>query len=164
MESVASSSSNKRTKAKVEFGDFQTPPHLARDVCELLLRRGVRPSSILEPNCGSGSFVLACLESFPSAQTVIGVDISSSYVEALQSLLHLRPLPAYARVFHGDFYTTDWNRLLRKLADPLLVVGNPPWVTNAGLSAIGSSNLPQKTNFQKYAGLDAITGKSNFDI
>ena len=39
MELVASSSSNRRTKAKVEFGDFQTPPRLARDVCALLLRR-----------------------------------------------------------------------------------------------------------------------------
>src|SRR3989442_11241151 len=79
MGSVASSSSNKRAKAKVEFGDFQTPPRLARDVCALLLRRGVQPSSILEPNCGKGSFVLACLESFPSAQTVIGADINSTY-------------------------------------------------------------------------------------
>src|SRR2546427_6200829 len=102
MELVASSRSNRRAKAKVEFGALQPPPCLARDVCALLLRRGVRPSSILEPNCGSGSFVLACLESFPSAQTVIGVDISSRYVEALQSLLHLRSLPADMRVFHSD--------------------------------------------------------------
>jgi hypothetical protein len=165
MESVASgSSSSKRRKAKVEFGDFQTPGRLARDVCALLLRRGVQPSSILEPNCGKGSFVLACLESFPSAHTVIGADINSTYVAGLQSQLHARSFPADMRVFQGDFYGTDWSPLLQELADPLLVIGNPPWVTNAGLSAIGSSNLPEKSNFQKYAGLDAITGKSNFDI
>jgi len=164
MGSVASSSSNKRAKAKVEFGDFQTPPRLARDVCALLLRRGVQPSSILEPNCGKGSFVLACLESFPSAQTVIGADINSTYVADLQSQLHARPFPAQVRVFRSDFYGTDWSPLLQELADPLLVIGNPPWVTNAGLSAIGSSNIPEKSNFQKYAGLDALTGKSNFDI
>jgi hypothetical protein len=29
---------------------------------------------------------------------------------------------------------------------------------------IGGGNLPKKTNFQHYSGLDAITGKSNFDI
>src|SRR5438094_6814108 len=164
MELVASSSSNKRAKAKVEFGDFQTPGRLARDVCALLLRRGVQPSSILEPNCGKGSFVLTPLESFPSAQAVIGADINSAYVADLRSQLHGRSFPAEVRVFQGDFYGTDWSPLLQELADPLLVIGNPPWVTNAGLSAIGSSNLPEKSNFQKYAGLDAITGKSNFDI
>jgi hypothetical protein len=44
------------------------------------------------------------------------------------------------------------------------VVGNPPWVTNAELGALGSRNLPEKSNFQSRSGLDAITGKSNFDI
>src|SRR5947207_5856506 len=148
MESVASGRAGKRRKAKVEFGDFHTPGRLARDVCKLLLRREIQPLSILEPNCGKGSFVLTCLESFPSVQAVIGADINSTYVADLQSLLHVRSFPADARVFHSDFYTTDWNRLLQELADPVLVIGNPPWVTNAGLSAIGSSNLPAKSNFQ----------------
>ena len=30
--------------------------------------------------------------------------------------------------------------------------------------ALDSANLPKKSNFQKHKGLDAITGKSNFDI
>jgi hypothetical protein len=32
------------------------------------------------------------------------------------------------------------------------------------LSALDSTNLPVKSNFKKHAGLDAITGKGNFDI
>ena len=43
------------------------------------------------------------------------------------------------------------------------MLGNPPWVTNADLGSL-SANLPEKTNFQGHVGLDAITGKSNFDI
>ena len=46
----------------------------------------------------------------------------------------------------------------------MLVLGNPPWVTNAGLGLLDGANLPVKTNFQKFAGLDALTGKSNFDV
>src|SRR5204863_3461377 len=46
----------------------------------------------------------------------------------------------------------------------VLILGNPPWVTNTALSALDSKNLPVKSNFKKHAGLDAITGKSNFDI
>jgi hypothetical protein len=54
--------------------------------------------------------------------------------------------------------------LLDKLEGKILVIGNFPWVTNSQQGLIGSENLPQKTNFQKYSGLEAITGKSNFDI
>ena len=45
-----------------------------------------------------------------------------------------------------------------------LVIGNPPWVTNSELGSINSSNLPQKSNFKKHSGFEAITGKGNFDI
>lgn len=37
-------------------------------------------------------------------------------------------------------------------------------MTNSQQGTIESINLPIKTNFQKHRGLDAITGKSNFDI
>ena len=46
----------------------------------------------------------------------------------------------------------------------ILVIGNPPWVTNSDLGQLGSNNLPTKTNFQGLRGFDARTGKSNFDI
>ena len=44
------------------------------------------------------------------------------------------------------------------------MLGNLPWVTIADLSTLGSENLPAKSNFQNRNGLDAITGKANFDI
>ena len=46
----------------------------------------------------------------------------------------------------------------------MLILGNPPWVTNATLSQLDSANVPAKSNFKRHAGLDALTGKSNFDI
>jgi hypothetical protein len=54
--------------------------------------------------------------------------------------------------------------MLASLPDPILVIGNPPWVTSADLASLNSSNLPKKTNFHGFSGLDAKTGKSNFDI
>jgi len=53
---------------------------------------------------------------------------------------------------------------MKGLPDPVLVIGNPPWVTNSALGALGSSNRPARTNFQQRRGLDALTGKSNFDL
>ena len=46
----------------------------------------------------------------------------------------------------------------------ILIIGNPPWVTNTKLSRLNSENLPQKINYKNFNGLDALTGKSNFDI
>ena len=46
----------------------------------------------------------------------------------------------------------------------LLVIGNPPWVTNSQLGRLGSNNLPIKTNFKGLKGIEALTGYSNFDI
>jgi len=46
----------------------------------------------------------------------------------------------------------------------VLVLGNPPWVTNSELGILNSKNLPKKTNIKSLNGLDAITGKGNFDI
>jgi hypothetical protein len=37
-------------------------------------------------------------------------------------------------------------------------------VTSSELASLNSTNLPKKTNFQGFSGLDAKTGKSNFDI
>jgi hypothetical protein len=48
--------------------------------------------------------------------------------------------------------------------DRILVLGNPPWVTNSELSSLNSTNTPIKSNFKSFNGLDAITGKGNFDI
>lgn len=49
-----------------EYGDFQTPPELASQVCRLLADRGTIPASILEPTCGIGNFLLAAVERFPA--------------------------------------------------------------------------------------------------
>ena len=43
-------------------------------------------------------------------------------------------------------------------------MGNFPWVTNSQQGTIEGKNLPKKSNFQCHSGLEAITGKSNFDI
>lgn len=67
-------------------------------------------------------------------------------------------------VFQGDFFDVSWKQLLDGLPDPILVIGNPPWVTSSELASLDSTNLPRKTNFQRLSGLDAKTGKSNFDI
>jgi hypothetical protein len=63
-----------------------------------------------------------------------------------------------------DFFQADWQRILNALPQPLLIVGNPPWVSNSTLGVVGGVNHPRKQNTDGLRGIDALTGKSNFDI
>ncbi len=146
-----------KTKQKIEFGDFQTPEILAQEVCRVLRNSGVSPGSILEPTCGKGSFLRASIESFPKCDEVFGFEIRPEYVQAAKSI-------EGATVSCQDFFREDWPSVFHRLQEPILVVGNPPWVTNSELGAMGSSNLPLKSNFRSFNGLEAKMGKSNFDI
>jgi len=154
----------RKSKTEIEFGDFQTPDELARLCCSLLTRRGIRPAAILEPTCGRGSFLAAALQAFPKARRAVGIEINADYLDDARSRIR-RDVDDRRVIFRQeDFFSADWETLLAELPDPLLIVGNPPWVTNSELGALGSANLPAKSNFQHHTGIAALTGKSNFDI
>ncbi len=153
-----------KTKQVAEYGDFQTPEKLARDVCAMLTEHGVRPASLLEPTCGLGSFLFAGLDHFENVKNAIGADINPQYIKRAQSTLQRRQDADKTQLMAADFFLTDWEKMISELPEPVLVLGNLPWVTSADLSTLGSENLPAKSNFQNRNGLDAITGKANFDI
>lgn len=153
-----------KAKRKAEYGDFQTPEVLAREICTLLRKHGLRPKSLLEPTCGLGKFLFAALDVFDEVQQALGADINAQYIKQAGSVLQRRHDAAKARLLEADFFATDWQKVIAELPEPVLVLGNLPWVTNAHLSTLGSQNLPTKSNFQGRNGLDAITGKANFDI
>jgi methylase of polypeptide subunit release factors len=154
----------RKEKAKWEFGDFQTPVELAREAVSVLVRRGLRPATVIEPSCGKGAFFLAALEAFPEAACYVGSDINEQYLEHLRSRIREHPSSHKCRVQQADFFHFNWKEFSESASSPVLVLGNPPWVTSAELGMLGSNNLPAKSNFQGRRGLDAVTGKSNFDI
>lgn len=152
------------TRIRSEFGDFQTPRSLASRVCALLVDRGLRPASVLEPTCGTGAFIDAASRAFPSVQRLLGFEVNPQHVTKAKRLLSKSSSVADTQVHQADFFRTDWDEVLAGLPKPLLVLGNPPWVTSADLTRLGSSNIPEKKNFHGHRGLDALTGKGNFDI
>ncbi len=145
-----------KTAAKIEFGDFQTPPSLAMEVCSCLRRLGVQPSRIVEPTCGVGAFLGAAARSFPNTP-LHGFEINRDYASQAQAM---HPEAVVGVV---DFFAHDWDAELSSDSDPL-ILGNPPWVTNAAVAAVSGANLPAKSNIYGLRGLAAKTGKANFDI
>lgn len=149
-----------------EYGDFQTPSELASAAMACLVQRvdGLRPATLIEPTCGVGAFLLAAADAFPDAQKVLGCEIEASYAAAAKATIENRGDAQRFSVLNADFFKTDWQKIMSSAAAPVAIVGNPPWVTSADIGRLQGKNLPQKSNFQKYSGLEAVTGKANFDI
>ncbi|MEH2165731.1 MAG: SAM-dependent methyltransferase [Nostoc sp.] len=150
-------------KLKVEYGDFQTPIELADQVCKKLVELGVKPHIIIEPTCGIGNFVEAASSCFDSAKKILGIELNLDYFRQIleeEKFLHDQRIEIKCE----DFFQVDWLSLIGESNEEILVLGNLPWVTNSQQGSIGGVNLPKKSNFQNHTGLDAITGKSNFDI
>lgn len=152
-----------KQNAKIEFGDFQTPLALATEVCALLVQQGVEADAVLEPTCGVGAFLTAAGEAFPKAR-LLGWDINRDYVEQTKTSLKQSGAGKRASIGVQDFFAHDWEAELSNIRGSILVLGNLPWVTNATVSGMNGSNLPAKENFQGFRGIEARTGKSNFDI
>jgi hypothetical protein len=155
---------NKAAITKAAFGDFQTPLVLTREICNLLLKENIQFCSILEPNCGTGSFLSATTEFFQNADKFVGADINPEHLQIAKQKLDDSHTKNEVVLLNEDFFHFNWGKLLDSMPEPLLIIGNPPWITNTELSVLGSSNTPRKSNLQNLNGLEALTGKSNFDI
>lgn len=144
-------------RRRISHGDWQTPRPLADQITKTLAARIPRPRAILEPTCGTGTLLAAAAAAYPRA-ALRGHDLDPDYLKIAAAHTPRAELHA------ADFFTTDWPALLRTLARPLLLLGNLPWVTSAALGKLGAANHPRKANTAGLRGLDARTGRSNFDI
>lgn len=147
-----------------DLGDFPTPPPLVAAVLERLGPIGERWARVLEPTCGGGHFLKGLIEGASPPREIRGIEIQASHFEAARALAR-NARSAHVEIMRANLFELDLRRdLTWGEQGPLLVVGNPPWVTNAALGVLGSENLPRKSNVKKLRGIDARTGASNFDI
>ena len=138
---------------KKEYGDYQTPFNFALEVCTFLKeQKNLNPSMILEPTCGVGNFLMAT--KIFNAEKYFGIEINPLYCKICAERFSDERLT----ILNKNFFYCDLESLPKN--SNLLVIGNPPWATNSNLS----KNLPQKSNFKGFTGLEALTGESNFDI
>jgi len=156
---------------RAEYGDFQTNKDLANKVAKHLAKREISPEIVIEPTCGKGNFIVASLSNFNTVKKVFGIEIYKPYVwETKFSILDFfisnpdcnKP---EITITHCSIFDFDFKDISKQFpTEKLLIIGNPPWVTNSKLGSLNSSNLPKKSNFKNQNGLDAMTGKGNFDI
>lgn len=143
---------------KREYGDYQTPIRFAEKVCHYLKEyRRIAPTAIIEPTCGTGNFLKSSL--MFDAEEYYGIEINADYCNICRDSISDNRVT----IINDDFFSFP-SKALVKNKEQILIIGNPPWVTNSTLSSLGSENTPEKTNFKSFKGIDAITGASNFDI
>jgi len=154
-----------------EYGDFQTNSLLANKITSDINEKGIEPDIIIEPTCGKGNFIVASLEKFNKIKHIIGIEIYKPYVwETKFNILDFflknpRSNKPNIKIFHFNVFDFNFKELSNQINDyNLLIIGNPPWVTNSQLGTLKSNNLPKKSNIKNQNGIDAITGKGNFDI
>ncbi len=156
---------------RVEYGDFQTNKDLASNVTLHLVSKNILPKVVIEPTCGKGNFIIASLKNFKSIKTIFGVEIYKPYVwETKFNIInfHLenpKSNKPEISILHCNVFDFDFKKIAKQFyLEEILIIGNPPWVTNSMLGSLNSMNLPRKNNFKNHSGLDAMTGKGNFDI
>lgn len=120
-------------------------------------------TAIVEPTVGAGNFVQAAPHTALDREWYV-FEIDAPYVARTTEIATAVGASRFnAQVRNafdlslGDFPTVDESSVV-------LVIGNPPWVTNSAQGSRKSTNLPPKTNRSGLRGLDALTGRSNFDI
>lgn len=161
---------------RAEYGDYQTNTELSDKATTLLVSKNISPEIIIEPTCGKGNFIIASLKSFSNIQKIFGIEIHKPYVwqtkfniihfflsdDSQQNQLNSKP---EIEIIHCSVFDYDFKEISYQYSSQkILIIGNPPWVMNSTLGSLNSKNLPKKTNFKNHNGLDAMTGKGNFDI
>lgn len=169
----ASSMSGIACEERVAYGDWQTPRALAENICRQHLQHFGNPDIVIEPTCGLGAFVLAALNVFTNVTEIYAIEINNAYCKELkykiltEALNHPHKPHPNIYIYTADIFNFNLIKLFGDIADHrrnIAIIGNPPWVTNSKQGELSSKNIPLKSNKFNLKGIDAITGKSNFDI
>ncbi len=136
-----------------EYGDFQTPIQLTDQICSFLLSNNVNPSLIIEPTFGEGSFLLSSIKYFEDTKYIFGIEIYDEYVwytkfKILEYFIdnpdNNKPL---IRLFKSDIFNFNFEAIKKYINDKILVIRNPPWVTNAVTIQVWLFQKPLKRLF-----------------
>jgi hypothetical protein len=149
-----------------ELGDFQTPSALVTQILQFLGPIGERWPRVLEPTCGNGQFIQGVLTQRSLPREIQAIEIQQSHWQAAQVLIAATgAADVHVELTCADVFSIDLARDLRwSTPGPLLVIGNPPWVTNSELGRLASPHRPPRRNVKDLPGLEARTGSANFDV
>ena len=155
-----------------DLGDFQTPRKLTDQICQYLYNENFKPKVLIEPTCGTGNFIISALKIFPSIKYVYCIELQEKLINSLKYNLiknvFISDLDIKIELYKDNIFSHTFSKnlfqMIKRSDSEILIIGNPPWITSAELTVLDSNNIPQKVNIKRDRGIDAITGKGNFDV
>ncbi len=165
--------SNNQDIISKEWGDIQTPKQLVNQIYDILIDIDFNPHILIEPTFGLGHFIQSIPEEFTNLKQVYGVEIQQKHIFHFVASQITQAVSKETnqnnqymiRIFQDDIFLHQFEKkILLDTKANILLIGNPPWITLSELSSLNSSNLPTKSNIKGFSGIEAITGRSNFDI
>ncbi|MDP8979845.1 MAG: N-6 DNA methylase [Acidobacteriota bacterium] len=129
----------KAAEERNKWGQFATPPQLARAILEyarLLWTSDNGPIRFLDPALGTGSFFSALAAVFPAheIETAVGIELDDQFATVAEELWRLSGLTVVA----GDFTKLEPPKQGRRFN---LVVSNPPYVRHHHLDGSEKERL-----------------------
>ena len=131
-------------RVRRDLGDFQTPPELVAKVLETMARSANAGRAFWSPPVDVVISSPACLP-HQAPREIQAIEIQESHFQAARSIL-----PDGGTIGVGfnstraDLFEIDVGRELTWCGSgPLLVIGNPPWVTNSELGTLATPQPPR---------------------
>ncbi|NJL76402.1 MAG: hypothetical protein HC892_16660 [Saprospiraceae bacterium] len=136
---------------RAEYGDFQTNSALTNKATSLLSSKNISPEIVIEPTCGKGNFIIASLQNFKNLKRIFGIEIYKPYIwETKFNIINFflenpqKHKPEIS-IHHFNVFDFDFKTIASQYPlENILIIGNPPWVTNSKLGSLNASNLPEK--------------------
>ena len=106
--------------SKNQKGSYYTPTNLTKDITDKI-KEDVK---ILDPCCGTGSFLLSVAKKIKNPQNIYGYDLDENacFIAKINLIVEFKNIEFMPQVFHKDFLLED---NLRQDFD--VIATNPPW-------------------------------------
>lgn len=105
---------------KNQKGSYYTPQNITQNISEKIKEN----SKILDPCCGTGSFLLSCAKKIKNPQNLYGYDLDENacFIAKINLLLEFKDVEFTPQIFNKDFLLE--NTLDKKFD---VIATNPPW-------------------------------------
>lgn len=106
--------------SKNQKGSYYTPTNLTKDITDKI-KEDVK---ILDPCCGTGSFLLSVAKKIKNPQNIYGYDLDENacFIAKINLIVEFKNIEFMPQIFHKDFLLED---NLRQDFD--VIATNPPW-------------------------------------
>lgn len=98
------------SQVKIEYGDFQTPPELTKNICQKLWQIHVNPDMIIEPTCGMGNFLKAASLTFKETEKILSLEINPNYITQINQDRQISQ-DQRIQIEQKNFFDCDWYSL-----------------------------------------------------